>query len=200
MKSLEHVHHAFGNNVIFADAGIELPNNGVVALRGANGAGKTTLLKLLGGVIATSCERIRNWRKDYNAVYLDTDYLTLDYLTVREFLTMIEPLTAPIDAGAGGLLTDQMLTTRVGDLSLGQRQRLVLSGALALRHTDVVLLDEPLNGLDHEASKAARNAITAAGRDRLIILATHDVDRWTDYDLSISADRKVTLSRARVPA
>lgn len=111
---------------------------------------------------------------------------------------MIRPLTGPIPDN--GLLTDGMLATKVSDLSLGQRQRLVLTAALAFQHTDVVLLDEPLNGLDRDGSKAARSALLAAGQDRLVILATHEEDRWTDYDLTIGQDRKVRLSEAGVAA
>ncbi|GAT87261.1 ABC-type multidrug transport system ATPase subunit [Paenarthrobacter nicotinovorans] len=198
MKSLTSVEHAFGSNVIFASTKIDLPERGVVALRGSNGSGKTTLLKLLGGVIHSSCGTVRDWRNRFNAVYLDTEYLTLDYLTASELLDMIRPLTGPIPDN--GLLTDGMLATKVSDLSLGQRQRLVLTAALAFQHTDVVLLDEPLNGLDRDGSKAARSALLAAGQDRLVILATHEEDRWTDYDLTIGQDRKVRLSEAGVAA
>lgn len=198
MKSLKCVEHAFGSNVIFTSTSIELPERGVVALRGSNGSGKTTLLKLLGGVIHSSCGTFRDWRNKFTAVYLDTEYLTLDYLTARELLGMIGPLTTPIPDN--GLITDAILATRVSDLSLGQRQRLVLTAALAFRNIDVVLLDEPLNGLDREASKAARDALMAASQDRLIILATHEDDRWADYDLTIGRDRKVNLSKAGVAA
>lgn len=198
MKSLMSVEHAFGSNVIFASTNIELPDRGVVALRGSNGSGKTTLLKLLGGVIPSSCGAFRDWRNKFTAVYLDIEYLTLDYLTASELLDMIRPLTGPVPDN--GLLNDAILATKVSDLSLGQRQRLVLAAALALQNIDVVLLDEPLNGLDREASKAARDALRAASQDRLVILATHEDDRWADYDLTIGRDRKVVLSKAGVVA
>ncbi|MEV7605889.1 ATP-binding cassette domain-containing protein [Paenarthrobacter sp. NPDC089322] len=196
MKSLARVDHAFGEHVIFNGTSLELPDNGVVALRGPNGSGKTTLLKLLGGVIATSCQEIQGWRKDYTAVYLDTDYLTLDYLTAGELLDMVRPLTGDAPGERGHqLLTEQMLATKVSDLSLGQRQRLALTVALALRQVDVLLLDEPLNGLDHEASGTARTIIREAGQSRLVIVATHEDEHWTDYDLLIRGDQAVELNR-----
>ena len=192
MKSIAQVDHAFGNHVIFHNATIDLPDRGVVALRGANGAGKTTLLKLLGGVISTSCEDIRTWRKNNTAVYLDMDYLTLDYLRAGEVLDMVRPLTG--DLASDELLTPALTDAKISDLSLGQRQRLILTIALSLGGVDVVLLDEPLNGLDHEAAATARKAILATGQTKLVIAATHEDEHWTDYDLVIGHDQAVRLA------
>jgi ABC-type multidrug transport system ATPase subunit len=197
MKSLARVDHAFGSHVIFDGASVDLPDRGVVALRGPNGCGKTTLLRLLGGVISTSCTEIERWRKDFSAVYLDTDFLTLDYLTVEEHLGMVRPLTGPSEMPEGDgqhLLTEQKMPTKVGGLSLGQRQRLVLAVALALKNVDVLLLDEPLNGLDQQASLVARQSILTVGRIRLVLVATHEDEHWTDYDLAVRQNDAVELS------
>jgi ABC-type multidrug transport system ATPase subunit len=197
VKSLSSVDHAFGSHVIFDGASVDLPDRGVVALRGPNGCGKTTLLKLLGGVISTSCAEVELWRKDFTAVYLDTDFLTLDYLTVEEHLDMVRPLTGPSEMPEDDghhLLTEQMIPTKVGDLSLGQRQRLVLTVALALKNVDVLLLDEPFNGLDQQASLVARQSILTVGRSRLVLVATHEDDHWTDYDLAVRQNDAVELS------
>lgn len=194
MKSLSRVDHAFGSHLVFDAASVDLPDRGVVALRGPNGCGKTTLLKLLGGVITTSCTEIKRWRRDFTAVYLDTDFLTLDYLTVEEHLAMVGPLTVPSEDDGHHLLTGQMMPTKVGDLSLGQRQRLVLTVALALKNVDVLLLDEPHNGLDQQASLAARQSILTVGRSRLILVATHEDNHWTDYDLVVRQNDAIELS------
>ncbi|MGK3955932.1 ATP-binding cassette domain-containing protein [Arthrobacter sp. R4] len=194
MKSLSRVDHAFGSHLVFDAASVDLPDRGVVALRGPNGCGKTTLLKLLGGVIATSCTEITRWRKDFTAVYLDTEFLTLDYLTVEEHLAMVRPLTLPSEDDWRHLLTEEMMPIKVGDLSLGQRQRLVLTVALALKNVDVLLLDEPNNGLDQQASLAARKSILTVGKSRLVLVATHEENHWTDYDLVVRQNDAVELS------
>lgn len=198
MKSLTCVDHAFGTHVIFAGASVDLPDRGVVALRGANGCGKTTLLRLLGGMLSTTCRDIALLRQKLSIVYLDTDFLTLDYLSVQEQLNMVETLTSRIEMPNQTrpcLLTKQMLSTRVGDLSLGQRQRLVLTVALALKNVDVLLLDEPLNGLDHEGASIARESILRYGEKRLVIVATHETDQWTDFNLMIHQEDAIELSR-----
>ncbi|MGM7778622.1 ABC transporter ATP-binding protein [Arthrobacter sp. KNU-44] len=196
MKSLTRVDHAFGSHVIFDRASVDLPDRGVVALRGPNGCGKTTLLKLLGGMSSTSCTEIARWRKDFTAVYLDTDFLTLDYLTVEEHLDMVRPLIGPSEMQEDDghhLLTEQMMPTRVADLSLGQRQRLVLTVALALKNVDVLLLDEPLNGMDLQGSSVARRSMLAVGKCRLVLVATHEDDHWTDYDLAVRQKDTIEL-------
>lgn len=197
MKSLFHVSHAFGDQKLFDDTSVELPNHGVVALRGPNGCGKTTLLKLLGGIISTSCSGIQDWRRHHKAVYLDAEFLTLDYLRVQEVLKMVKPLTVQVrthqDKEADQLITAQMMSTKLADLSLGQRQRLVLAVAVALQNVDVLLLDEPFNGLDKQASRAARKAITAAGEKKLILIATHEDEDWTAHSLVVEPNCTLLL-------
>ncbi|MBT8159929.1 MULTISPECIES: ATP-binding cassette domain-containing protein [Arthrobacter] len=196
MTSLARVDHAYGSHIIFEGASIDFPDRGVVALRGPNGCGKTTLLKLLGGVISSSSKEVERWRQDFRAVYLDADFLTLDYLTVEEQLSMVRPLTNPpnFPKGEGCLLAGHMMPAKVGALSLGQRQRLVLSVALTLKNVDVLLLDEPLNGLDQHAALIARKSILSAGKSRLVLVATHEDERWTDYELVIRSRDALELS------
>ncbi len=148
-------------------------------------------------MISTPCTEIQRWRKDVTAVFLDTDFLTLDYLTVEEHLDMVRPLTGPSEASEDDghhLLTEPMMQSKVGDLSFGQRRRLVLTIALALKNVDVLLLDEPLNGLDQQGSLVARKCMLEAGRRRLVLVATHDGDHWTDYDLAVRQKDMVELS------
>ncbi|GAA2519051.1 MAG: ATP-binding cassette domain-containing protein [Kocuria sp.] len=200
MNTIDHLNHAYGTHVVFQDARIELPDVGTVALRGPNGCGKTTLLKLLGGVIRAQSPAVTTWRNSHHATYLDTEYLTLEHLTVNETLNVLAPLMAPDGDGGHPLVDGSMAGTRVGDLSLGQRQRLVLTIALGLKGPQVLLLDEPLNGLDARACALARRLISANGRDRLVLLATHEEDRWTDYDLVVESVNVSHLCRAEVTA
>lgn len=124
------------------------------------------------------------------------DLLTLDYLTVEEHLDMVRPLIGPSEMQEDDghhLLTEQMMPTRVADLSLGQRQRLVLTVALALKNVDVLLLDEPLNGMDLQGSSVARRSMLAVGKCRLVLVATHEDDHWTDYDLAVRQKDTIEL-------
>lgn len=198
MNTIEHLDHAYGTHVVFQDARIELPDVGTVALRGPNGCGKTTLLKLLGGVIRAQSPAVTTWRNTHHATYLDTEYLTLEHLTVNETLEVLAPLMAPAGECGHPLVDGSMSGTRVGDLSLGQRQRLVLTIALGLTGPQVLLLDEPLNGLDARACDVARRLISEYGRGRLVVLATHEADRWTEHDLVVESTTTSRSVRAEV--
>lgn len=196
MNSLYNLDHSYGTSVVFADATVELPGRGTVALRGSNGCGKTTLLKLLGGIIASTAQSVKQWRAQRNAVYLDLEFLSLEHLNVQETLRMVAPLLRQGWGRECPLIDPSMRTTLVGDLSLGQRQRLVLTIALGLQNVDVLLLDEPFNGLDGEARAQARELLTQAGSQCLVLLATHEIEHWTEYDLTVVSPSSCHLEKA----
>lgn len=201
MMLITQLDFAYGDRTIFDGARIELPERGVVALRGSNGIGKTTLLKLLGGLLPTRNRSVLELRTQRRAVYLDADFLSLDSLTTREYLSLMAVELGTGDAVSSRLLDPSALDTRVVDLSLGQRQRCVLALALHLRDVDLLLLDEPLNGLDSAAGAAAREELVRAGTRATLLIATHERETWTDYDMRIAdTDSVLVHPIARTPA
>lgn len=198
MSTIEHFDHSYGGREVFCDARIELPETGAVALRGPNGCGKTTLLKILGGVIRSSCHEALHWRETHQAVYLDAEFLTLTHLSVREALEAVAPILRSDAAGGADreLIDDSMWGTRLGGLSLGQRQRLVLTIALGMPEERALLLDEPLNGLDSRGRQRARELIL--NRRGLVLLATHETDHWTEFELVIETGSSCRLMKSAV--
>lgn len=190
---------AFDSKVIFSNAALRLPEHGLVALTGSNGAGKTTLLRILGRVYRCDNVSIQAASDRTRMVYLDAGFLTLDSLSVREMHSLLARELGGPDAASlldGGLLTPGMLDTRLSALSLGQRQRCVLNIALGLRHANVLLLDEPLNGLDEAGRAVARRRLVEASRRRTIIFATHDdtdVSDLADHVLHIDSPHEISL-------
>lgn len=184
MISISDLDFSYGDHVVFASLDVDLPERGVVALRGGNGVGKTTLLKLLGGLLPSTNASLRTAR-ERRLVYLDTDFLSLDSLTVAEYLHLMGIELGAEGATASGLIEQGMLATCVRDLSLGQRQRCVLALALHLPAVDVLLLDEPLNGLDPAAAAIAREELARAGERFTVLLATHEISDWADADLTL---------------
>lgn len=194
MISISDLDFSYGDHVVFAGLAFELPERGVVALRGGNGVGKTTLLKLLGGLLPSANPSLRRVRSQRRLVYLDADFLSLDSLTVAEYLELMGVELGAGDTAISGLIEPGMLATRVSDLSLGQRQRCVLALALKLPDVDVLLLDEPLNGLDAAAAAVAREELAGAARRFTVLLATHETNDWADADLTLSDESTVGLS------
>lgn len=156
---------------------------GVTVVLGANGAGKTTLLRLLAGLIEPDAGAVR-WRggpltagfrrrlgymPQRTPVYPEmTAAALLDYLAA---LKAIPPRLAHArrDHLLGELGLAALGRTAVGHLSGGQRQLLGLAQAL-LNDPDVLLLDEPFEGLDHESLHRALALLWRPGR--VTVLAT----------------------------
>jgi ABC-2 type transport system ATP-binding protein len=163
------------------------------ALLGPNGAGKTTTLRMIAGLLAPDfgtievdgvdlqktprdAKRIVAWVPDEPMLY---DKLTpIEYLELIAALWEIEPRVARVEATRLleilGLMPHAM--QRCETFSRGMRQKLVLAGAL-IRAPRLLILDEPLTGLDAEAARLAKNLLNVhvAGGGS-VILTTHILD------------------------
>ena len=163
------------------------------ALLGPNGAGKTTTLRMIAGLLAPDFGTIeicgidlaREPRDAKRVVaYVPDEPMLYDKLTPIEYLELIaslwdvEPARARDEAARLldllGLMPHAM--QRCETFSRGMRQKLVLVGAL-IRAPHLLILDEPLTGLDAEAARLAKNLLNAhvdAGGS--VILTTHILD------------------------
>lgn len=157
----------------------------ILGLLGPNGSGKSTLLKSIAGLIRPTAGRVLIAGRPPSAAtralvaYLpETDHLYA-WMTVRETLDFVSAFFADWDAERATALLEFMkldAERRVGDLSKGQRARLKLVLALA-RRAPLVLLDEPLSGIDPPSRARILGAIAGEYRlgEQTVILATHAV-------------------------
>ncbi len=166
----------------------------VFGLLGPNGAGKTTLLRIVGTLLVPSGGRVRVL--GYNAirhpepvrrrigVVLGGERSVYWRLTGRENLLYAATLhDLPLRVArerAAQLLALVGLDERADDLverySSGMRQRLALARSL-VHNPALLVLDEPMSGLDPQAAAAMRTVLAALGRDRgrTILMATHNL-------------------------
>ncbi|MGB9692853.1 MAG: ABC transporter ATP-binding protein [Candidatus Sumerlaeaceae bacterium] len=178
----------FGQVIALNNVSLEICS-GIVGLLGPNGAGKTTLLELIIGRLRPSRGRVRvlghdPWREPrlfYRLGYCpDTDGL-YEKMSALEFVSLMGRLTG-IEANESqkrarerlelvGLSPD--LHQRIGEYSKGMRQRVKLAAALV--HDPVLLvLDEPLNGLDPIARLKMIRLLRKLADDGLtILLSSH---------------------------
>ncbi len=181
-----------------------------VALLGANGSGKSTLLRLLSGLSKASAGEIRigGWEMPGEAMasraqigMVAHETLLYENLTARENLAFFGRLygieASECQRRSESLLQQVDLTSRADTLlrtySRGMKQRLSIARAL-LHQPDVLLLDEPYTGLDHNAGAILDDMLRAAREaGRTIILSTHQLER-----LPAEAGRALILSRGRV--
>ena len=167
------VSFSYGDTPVLCDVSWRLPESGVVCLWGPSGCGKTTLFRLLaglekpkGGFIVRQCQSERV------AMVFQEDRL-LPWLTALQNVTV---------AGAGEDcardmlfmlgLSEEEFGSLPGNLSGGQQRRVALARALAA-DSDLLLLDEPFNGLDEETWRTAISLIGEYATHRPVVLVTH---------------------------
>jgi ABC-2 type transport system ATP-binding protein len=189
----EGVSRWYGDTVALADVSFAL-EPGVTGLLGHNGAGKSTALKLCAGFTLPSSGRVRVLGTDLAAspeayrrigVAPDRDALW-PFLTAREMVTLCARLRGAPDpeAAAGRALAqvglEDAADRRLRGFSHGMRQRVKLAQALA-HDPELLLLDEPLNGLDPAQRRAVVALIRRLGDEGRTVLVSshvlHEVER-----------------------
>ena len=160
----------------------------VVGLLGPNGSGKSTTLHCLTGIIAahsgsvefTGIDHSRPEAKDVFG-FLPDDLAVPAALRSDELRVMNRRLRPGFDDDLAGILItmvglDQHSRKYLGDYSHGMKRKLQLCLALAHRPA-LLILDEPMRGLDPEAAVLVRRLITTFTRQGGgVLVATHDLD------------------------
>lgn len=158
----------------------------VYSLIGANGAGKSTLIRMIVGITEPDAGRILICGEDLahrlpktkrHLGYLPEELLLYDRLTGREYLELVAGLKeSDPDLIAGELdffELSQVSQKLVGAYSLGMRKKLGLAAAM-IGSPDILVLDEPLNGLDVEMMRKLRLRIeTERAQGRALLVSSH---------------------------
>ncbi len=177
----ENLQKAFAEKLLIEDLSFKLPPGGIVGVIGPNGAGKTTLLNILTGAT----------QPDHGTVRLgaSVQMVTLDQM--RESLDPKVTLSDTLTGGGGdmvsvagkprhviGYMKDflfaaEQAKTPIGELSGGERGRLMLARALA-SPSNLLVLDEPTNDLDLETLDLLQEML--ADYQGAVMLVSHDRD------------------------
>ena len=186
----------FGDTVALAGVSFDV-GPGVIGLLGHNGAGKSTALKLCAGFSSPSSGLVRIFGHDpravpevYRRVGVVPDHSPpwpfLSAAEVVELCARLRRVADPRAAAAEALEIvglSEASARPVGEFSHGMRQRVKLAQALAHR-PDLLLLDEPLNGLDPtQRSHVIDLLIELAGQGRTVVVSSHvlhEVERMAD--------------------
>lgn len=211
MLEVEGFAKRYGDFQAVADLSFTVASGEILGLVGPNGAGKTTSLRALAGILKPTAGRIRIAGHDLaqSAVeakralaFVPDTPNPFELLTVAEHLHFTA-LAYRVDDGArrvDPLLGELELTEKRDDLgstlSRGMRQKLAFACAF-LRDPKVLLLDEPLTGLDPKAIRNVRNSIRArADAGAAVIVSSHLLDlveRLCDRILVLHRGRTVAL-------
>jgi ABC-2 type transport system ATP-binding protein len=189
MISIRHLTRRYGPLLAVDDLSVEIGRGEVVGLLGHNGAGKTTVMKVLTGYLEPSggsvlvggvdvaSDRARVQRQ---IGYLPENAPLYPEMLVQEYLAMIAELRGIADARVEGAVVqaavsagvDAHLVRPIGTLSKGYRQRVGIAQAI-LHQPEVLVLDEPTNGLDPVQIQSIRQLIRKLSERTTIILSTH---------------------------
>lgn len=183
----------YGDRTVLRDVSFEARAGQRIAVLGPNGGGKTTLFRVLTGELAIRSGSLR--RPSRCAIVPQTERSRLDFPVSALDVAMMGAIsTMPWWRRPGrherrrahtalqAVDLGELAGTTFGDLSGGQRQRVLIARAV-VQDARVVLLDEPLTGLDG-ASAARLEALIGrlAGEGRALLIATHDVRQARDWD------------------
>jgi ABC transport system ATP-binding/permease protein len=215
---LHHVRLAVGDRLVLEDFDWSIGPGARIGLVGVNGSGKTSVLRLLAGEIeptAGTVKRGRTLRIRHLSQALSELPGSDRVLDAVENRRRIAQLAGGREVSAGTLLEDfgftgDKLTTRLDDLSGGERRRLQFL-RLLLDEPNVLLLDEPTNDLDIDTLTVIEDYLD--GWPGTLIVVTHDryfLERVTDVTYALSGDGRCQLlpggieqyvaSRREIPA
>jgi ABC-2 type transport system ATP-binding protein len=189
MIEIQNLTRRYGDLVAVNDVTVSVAGGEIVGLLGHNGAGKTTVMKILTGFLEPTSGTVRVGGVDVVADrrgvqrqigYLPESAPLYPEMTVQDYLLMMADLRGvPADRQEAAVVTAardtgliERLTQRIGTLSKGYRQRVGIAQAI-LHSPDVLVLDEPTNGLDPLQIHAIRELVKRLGQKTTIVLSTH---------------------------
>ena len=229
MLEVRNIAFSYNRKRVLRDVSFVASPGEVVTIVGANGAGKTTLMRILatlqlpdsGTVMMDGVDALaRPLRYRRQLGYLPERIALYDDMTVKEYLRYRALLKGEpakrvrrrVSESVELCQIGDILRTRVGALSAGQRKRVAIADAMILRPR-VLLLDDFLSGLDGAMRSATGSLLSSAVAFSSVIVTGHELEdlaRWTtrflvlhDGVLSASvetAGQELPVLRERVEA
>ena len=184
---VDNVIKKFGSEIALNNVSIEFERGKIYGIVGRNGSGKTVLFKTIIGFLKPTGGRII---VDGKEIGRDTDFAdhigmiieTPGFLSAYsgyknlEYLASIKNIIGKkeIKESMERVGLDPNSKKKVGTYSLGMRQRLGIAQAI-MENPDILILDEPMNGLDNQGVEEVRNILLNLKEEgKSIILASHN--------------------------
>ena len=182
--ALDHVSKRFHRHVALDDVTATFANASIVGIVGPNGAGKTTMLRVLAGILRPSAGWVRR-PFDGRVVYFGGEQTLPPDVSASRWVALWSPVAAR-----------QTTARRFGVLSRGTRQRIGLEVSLFPTETELLLLDEPWEGLDPAASRWLSDwLIRKRAGGAAVVVSSHRI-----HDLASICDRCEFLASGRLAA
>jgi len=178
-------------NWVLEDVSFSVPQGSIAAVIGPNGSGKTTLLKALLGFVTPQRGRVRVLGRSPRQARGEVAYVpqrfTFDKsfpITVMEFLRFSHPEcpTEKIVQYVSHLGMGEMLNSKLGSLSGGQLQRVLIERAM-LGDPKVLFLDEPASGIDVGGEQTFYELVMHLHKEHgsTVVMVSHELDVVANY-------------------
>jgi len=211
LLSLERVSKRFNGITAVDDVSFTVDRGQVVGFLGPNGAGKSTTMRMitqyfdpdageirLDGIPLTEAGREAKRRIGFlpenNPLYVEM--LVSEYLDFVARLRELAGMDArrAIDASVAATAIESVFNRPIGELSKGFKQRVGLAAAI-LHRPDLLVLDEPTEGLDPNQRVEIRRLIHTLGKEHTVMLSTHVLP-----EVQYTCSRLLIINRGKVVA
>lgn len=185
--TIDHVSKYYGKQKALDNISFTLNKGEICGFLGPNGAGKSTTMKIVTGFLENFTGQVQvcgmdirkrplqvkaciGYLPEHNPLYPDM-FINEYLLHIARLYRMDNPMKRVKEiVELTGLLPEGR--KKIGELSKGFRQRVGLAQAL-VHNPEVLILDEPMTGLDPNQLEEIRNLIIRIGKDKTVLLSTH---------------------------
>jgi ABC-2 type transport system ATP-binding protein len=187
VAALTGVSKSYGKTLALDDVSLQVMRGELLAVLGPNGAGKSTLIHMMGGFLAPSSGTVSLdgtgiWKNPevYRQIGLVPERESAyDFLTGEQFILSMAKLHKLPEPGAAAkqaiamVEMDYAASRSIGTYSKGMKQRIKMATAL-VHDPDVLLLDEPFNGMDPRQRMQLMDLLHELGRQgRVVMFSSH---------------------------
>lgn len=205
--------------MILKEVSISISQGEKIAITGHNGSGKSSLLKLIGGIFEETAGHVK--RSQMNIGYVPEHFPKNIRLKLQDYLMIMGQMTCKSDEGLFKKIENyaelfaiiDFLSTPLNSCSKGTKQKAGIIQAL-LKKPDLLLLDEPLTGLDDKAKIELLNQLNSLQKEKTIVFTAHDpllVEGLADrvltveggkviYDSTKNKKEELRFIKAKIPA
>lgn len=211
MIELDRLTKKFGTHTVVDGLSFTVPRGEVLGFLGPNGAGKSTTMKMLSGFLnpTSGTARVAGFDVQQYPVdvktrvgYLPEGAPVWPDMTPRGFLDFIAAVRGyrsgdarrAVDRAASAANLKDVMTQPIGTLSKGFKRRVGLAQAL-LHDPDVLILDEPTDGLDPNQKQEVRNLIQGIAAEKAIVISTHILE-----EVEAVCSRAIIIAKGRIVA
>lgn len=199
----------FGSQKAVDQVSFEAKPGEILGFLGPNGAGKSTTMKMITGYLTPTSGEIQvcgfdpvsqpqevqqkvGYLPEHNPLY--KEMYVKEYLQFIGRIHGIQKIKQRIDEMIEITGLEREQHKKIGTLSKGYRQRVGLAQAM-LHDPDVLILDEPVTGLDPNQRVDIRNLIKALGQQKTVILSTHIMQ-----EVQLVCDRVLIINQGKIVA